>query len=443
METNKLVNHNELSLPPGDMDLDKQFFAEHRQDFMKIFYDKYGEICKTKFRGTKYIYMQGYQAVKFVITNENKYFKSKTFSNGKRIFGETNIGLLTGKEHIERQKLLTKALKNKALENYIDIIENLSQNYLGKWATSNCVDLYSELNHFTLDLTLQLLLGINDDSQREINQYLMEMRSGLTASVPLALPWTKLGQALQSKKKLFDHIKKIISERQKNQEFGSDVLGIILAVQQEDTEYKLSLKELIEQMINLFSLGKKELSSALTSFFLLTAEQSEVLDKLKTEQEKLDRSVPVSFDKLKKMVYLEQVIKEVLRQAPPVAAGLREVVKDCSFNGYKIPKGWNVVYQITSVLEDPKIYDKPEKFNPDRFNSVTAEDRKKPLCYLPFGGGARECIGKEFAYLVMKIFLSELINTYRWEFKENQDLTINKFPVAMPANKVEVSITKV
>ncbi len=201
------------------------------------------------------------------------------------------------------------------------------------------------------------------------------------------------------------------------------------------------MREIAEQMVNILSLGRKELSSALSSFLILTSDHSDVLKSLQIEQEKLDSSEPLSLAKLNKMVYLEQVIKEVLRLAPPVSAGLREVIQDCSFQGFRIPKGWNVTYQVSSVLEDPEIYKEPEKFNPERFNTANAEDKKKPLCYIPFGGGARECIGKEFAYLVIKIFISTLLDNCSWKFKENQDLTINKFPVARPANKIEVCFT--
>ena len=66
-------------------------------------------------------------------------------------------------------------------------------------------------------------------------------------------------------------------------------------------------------MVNLLSLGRKELSSALSSFLILTSEHLDVLKLLKIEKEKLDISETLSLDKFKKMVYLEQVIKEVLR----------------------------------------------------------------------------------------------------------------------------------
>jgi cytochrome P450 len=434
-----------LPLPPGNLGLpfigQNKIFQKNSQDYIKEIYQKYGSLYKTRILGKKFICVQGYEAVKFVLTNENKYFTAPIIfnKNYQRIFGKTDITWLVGQEHRDRQKVLAKALKNKVLDNYIHTIHNLSQGYFEKWIKSNYVDLYFELNNYTLDIVLKLLLGIDSASESEIGNYLKDMSSGLN-TIPLAFPWTKLGRALKSKDKLFNQFEQIIVKRQKESDFGSDVLGILLTVQKQ-TNQELTVREIVEQMVNLLSLGRKELSSALTSFLILTSEHLDVLKLLQMEQEKLDRSEPLSLAKLKKMVDLEQVIKEVLRLAPPVSGGFREVIQDCSFQGFRIPKGWNIAYQITSVLQDPEIYEQPERFNPERFNPANAEDKKKPLCYIPFGGGARECIGKEFAYLVIKIFISALLDNCSWKFKENQDLTINTFPVARPAHKIEVCFT--
>ena len=348
--------------------------------------------------------------------------------------------MLRGEEHKNRRKLLAKALKNNALNGYINTIQDLTQIYLKKWTESDAIDLYSELNNYSLDLFLKLLLGIDSGSQSEINNYLKTMGSALIA-IPLSLPWTKFGRALESKEKLFTQIETIIIKRQQGNNRDSDILGVLLTPQ-EPTNKNLSLTELAEQIVNLLLLGRNELTSVLTSFLMLTAQYPTVLTSLQNEQEKLDISEPLSLDKLKTMVYLEQVIKEVLRQAPPVSAGLRKVVRDCFFQGFRIPKGWNVIYQIASVLQDPNIYKQPEQFNPERFNSTNAEDKQKPFCYIPFGGGVRECMGKEFGYIVIKIFVYILLNSYSWKFKQNQDLTINLFPVSRPASKVEAYFSK-
>ena len=435
-----------LPLPPGDLGFpligQDKIFRQNPQHFREELYQKYGAISKTRLRGQNYIYFHGYEAVKFVLTNEDKYFVNTTFPNSKKIFGKTHIGMLTGEEHKTRRQLLAKALKNKALNEYIKTIQDLSQSYLETWTKSEFEvrDLYSELNCYSLDLFLKLLIGIDSGSQTEISNYLRLMGSGLIA-IPLPLPWTKFGQALDNQKKLFVQLETIITKRQQEKNWGSDILGVLLAVQ-EQTGNNLSSRELVEQIVNLLLLGRNELTSALTSFLMLTVQYPRVLESLQTEQENLDKLEPLSLDKLKKMVYLELVIKEVLRQAPPVSAGLRKVIQDCSFQGWRIPKGWNVIYQIASVLQDPNIYQQPEKFNPERFNPTNAEDKKKPFCYLPFGGGVRECLGKEVAYLVIKIFVSILLNNYSWKFKPEQDFTINQFPVSRPASKVEVYFSK-
>ncbi|MDJ0649144.1 MAG: cytochrome P450 [Xenococcaceae cyanobacterium MO_188.B19] len=441
----KITNHaKSLPLPPGDLGLpligmDKTFL-QNPQHFREELYQKYGAISKTRLRGKNYIYLYGYEAVKFVLINEDKYFVNTSFPNSKKIFGNTNIGMLRGEEHKNRRQLLAKALKNKALNGYINTIQDLTQNYFTRWIQSEVSDLSAQLNYYSLDLFLKLLLGIDSGSQTEINNYLRTMGSGLIA-IPLPLPWTKFGQALDRKKILFAEFETIINQRQQENNRGSDILGVLLEVQKQ-TGNNLSSRELAEQIVNLLLLGRNELTSALTSFLMLTIQYPSVLESLKIEQEQLDKSEPLSLEKLKKMVYLEQVIKEVLRQAPPVSGGLRQVIQDCSFQEWRIPQGWNVVYQITSVLEDPDIYEQPEKFNPERFNPINAEDKKKPFCYLPFGGGVRECIGKEFAFLVIKIFVSILINNYSWKFKQNQNLTINKFPVSRPASKVAICFSK-
>ncbi len=142
-----------LPLPPGNLGLPiiglNRIFQQNPRNYRQYLYQKYGAISKTRIRGQKYIYMQGYEAVKFVLINEDKYFINTTLPNGKRIFGPTHVGMLKGPEHKERRRLLAKALKSNVLDEYIDIIYNLSQSYLEKWIKSDAIDLYSELNDYT------------------------------------------------------------------------------------------------------------------------------------------------------------------------------------------------------------------------------------------------------------------------------------------------------
>ena len=107
---------------------------------------------------------------------------------------------------------------------------------------------------------------------------------------------------------------------------------------------------------------------------------------------KLEDLETLNLETIEAMTYLETVIKEVLRVFPPVPGGIRKVIQDCSFGGYKIPKNWYVTYDIKTDHQDSEIYTHPDRFAPERFNNENREDKKQPYSYIPFGGGLRECL---------------------------------------------------
>ncbi|MGL6344206.1 MAG: cytochrome P450, partial [Waterburya sp.] len=217
----------------------------------------------------------------------------------------------------------------------------------------------------------------------------------------LPLPWTKYGRALQNRQKLLTEIDKAIARHNLENDFESSALGILIKAQQQAEDF--DIEELKEQVINLWFLASNELSSALASLCQELKQHPEVLELINLEQENLNKT-EMSLEKIRHMTYLEQVIKEVLRLNPPVTGGIRQVIKNCSFNDYLLPVGWKIVYRIDATLRDSNIYSEPDRFDPNRFSLERAEDKQQPYSYIPFGGGMRECMGKELSFLVMKIF---------------------------------------
>ncbi len=116
------------------------------------------------------------------------------------------------------------------------------------------------------------------------------------------------------------------------------------------------------------------------------------------------------------------------------------MIETCEFNGYTLPKGWTVLYQIKRTHQDNSIYNQPEKFNPDRFSPEKTEE--KPYGYLPFGGGMRECLGKEFAKLEMKVLATMLLREYEWELLPNQDLEMTVSPTPHPKDGLLVNFKR-
>ncbi|MGL5803828.1 MAG: cytochrome P450, partial [Xenococcaceae cyanobacterium] len=344
-----------------------------------------------------------------------------------------------GDRHKESRKNLAQAFQGRVFQTYIDTTQKITDLYLKKWSNHQDLAWYPELKNYSFDVLVKLILGIESASQSDLLLCLESLPSALFA-MPLPLPWTKYGRALQSRKNLLKTVEQTIDRHYKENNFESDVLGILIQANAQ-SKSELKLEELQDQLISLIFLGYKEISSVLTSFCQLMPTHPEIFKQVIAEQKKIGARKSLTLEKIKKMTYLEQVFKEILRLYPPVPAAIRTVIRDCSFNGFRIPKGWSLFYQIDATHRDSEIYDRPDRFDPDRFSSDRAEDKKQPYSYIPFGGGVRECLGKELAILIMKSFASLLVSNYDWELLE-PNLEIESFSINGRSNQLKVNFKK-
>ncbi|NKB17018.1 MAG: cytochrome P450 [Pseudanabaena sp. CRU_2_10] len=428
-----------LPLPPGNFGLPILgqtigFLTD--PDFATKQQAKYGSIFKTRILGSPTVFMVGAEANQFLFANDNKYFVATWPPSTRALLGPASLATQTGSFHTSRRKLLSQAFQPRALASYVPTIERITANYLEKWQRAGSLTWYPELRDYTFDVASSLLVGTEDGSQMPLGKLFKEWCDGLF-TIPLPLPWTKFGKALRCRRQLLSYIEQIVRQRQQSQDLGSDALGILLQAKDEEGN-GLSLAELKDQILLLLFAGHETLTSAIASFCLLLAQHPQVMARAREEQQKLPRSQPLSLDDLKQMTYLDAVLKEVLRILPPVGGGFRETLQNCEFNGYQIPKGWTVLYQITQTHKLEELYPAPQNFDPERFAPENAADKQKLFGYVPFGGGLRECLGKEFARLEMKVFAAMLLRDYDWELLPDQDLSMAPIPTPHPRNLLKV-----
>jgi retinoid hydroxylase len=432
------------TLPPGNLGLPLigetiQFLND--PNFTKSRYDKYGSIFKTHIFGRPTLVVIGAEANRFLLTGENEYFIIAWPPSTKALLGPASLSTQLGTEHQKRRKLLSQAFQPRALASYMPTMEGIIRQYIDKWEKLDTFTWYEELKNCTLDIACKLLVGVDNASATQLGHWYSTWVSGLF-SIAINLPWTTFGKALRCRSLLLKEIENLIKQRQNSLNKGEDALGLLLTAVDEDGD-RLSIEELKDQILTLLFAGHETLTSALASFCLLLAQHPEVLESARKEQKQLNISEPLTIENLKQMTYLDQVLKEVLRFIPPVGGGFREVIKECEYSGYKIPKGWSVLYQVPKTHQDTSIYQQPDKFDPDRFSPERMEDKTKPFAYIPFGGGMRECIGKEFAKLEMKIFAALLLRDYSWEFVPGQNLELETVPTPRPKDGLKVKFQKI
>ncbi|KAI5087725.1 cytochrome P450, family 4, subfamily V, polypeptide 8, partial [Silurus meridionalis] len=120
---------------------------------------------------------------------------------------------------------------------------------------------------------------------------------------------------------------------------------------------------------------------------------------------------PITAEDLKKLRYLDCVIKEALRIFPSVPFFGRTICKDTQIKGYKVPKGVTAMIMTYSLHRDPRVFPEPEEFRPERFLPENTVGRN-PYCYIPFSAGLRNCIGQRFALMEEKVILASIFRSF-------------------------------
>ena len=140
-------------------------------------------------------------------------------------------------------------------------------------------------------------------------------------------------------------------------------------------------------------------------------------------------------DDVPRLGHTVRVLHEALRLCPPGAATPRLLKKDLAVDGYRLEAGTMVAVSFYALHRDPKLWDDPLKFDPDRFLPERSQGRSR-WQYLPFGGGPRSCIGDHFAMLEATLALATIIRAARIESLDDD------FPLATPFTVVAAAPIK-
>lgn len=157
----------------------------------------------------------------------------------------------------------------------------------------------------------------------------------------------------------------------------------------------------------------------------------------------------LTYDTLNDMKYLECCIDETLRKYPIAPVLFRECTKDYKVRGSDliIPKGTSIFFPLMGFQRDPKIYENPLLFKPERFLSSSNGEGKASGCfYLPFGDGPRNCIGTRLGKLTAKLGLATVLSKFTIELDDtdmiDKELTFNsKTFVLTPVKDFNLKVT--
>ena len=362
--------------------------------------------------------------VKHILQENNRnYCKQNRFNDlFKPFIGE---GLLTndGEAWRRRRRLAQPAFHRQRLSLLVKLMTDTVKEIIARWKTAvekgQPIDLLVQMQRVALTIVGRALFSteVEDDVEKmarrsqDILEYINH-RTNYLLSLPEYIPTRRNHRAMQALHKSDEDIYRTIRTRRQNQEDHDDLLSMLLAVRDEETGAGLSDKELRDEMQTFMGAGNETTAATLGWAWYLLSRHPEVDRRFRSELREVLGGRTPTFEDLPQLRYTRMIIDETLRLYPPAWAMSRTAISDDDIGGYHIPAGALVLVSQYVIQRDPRFWDNPEGFDPERCTPERSEKRPR-YAYFSFGGGPRQCIGNEFALMEATLVLATVAQKYR------------------------------
>lgn len=343
-----------------------------------------------------------------LLKNSDCLVRGKVYAFGLPFLGN-GILLSEGKKWQTSRKVVGQFFHHSFQKNSKAPLELETDMFIEKLTSFNGakVNLQKELSEYILNTFCKVVLGAEFDSTLYLNimlnvETLLAARLGkLLMYIEFVYNWFGDGREFLN---ISRKARKVTSDmvRERKAEGNTEPNGLL------DHLLKSELDEqsVCDEIDNLILAGYDTTATTLSFILFQLALDAECQQKAYLEIRSQD---PIDYNS---MEYLDCVIKEGLRLYPGVPKLHRTLTRTVQCGNLIFTKGTEVSINLFDIHRDPKYFPEPDTFQPERFFAVDLGDRN-PYVYVPFSFGTRNCLGRKFAVLEMKIVLSKIIRNFQ------------------------------
>ena len=244
-----------------------------------------------------------------------------------------------------------------------------------------------------------------------------------TASLPFVASWftsKSVGNSLEFFEKIYNQV---LDQRQKSGEKNDDFVDMLLDLMKktksEDFKrLRITERTIIANAVEFYIAGQDSMSMAVSMLFFYMTKNPQVEKKLYEEVDAYfeRHNGKVTYETFNELIYLNACLQESLRLHPTFTRMDRICTEGTEIKGIKFTKGNIVVLPLWPYNRNPKYFEDPDTFNPERFMPHN-KDKLNPMAVANFGWGPRMCIGMRFSQEAMIVASLHLLRNFKFATK--------------------------
>ncbi len=382
-----------------------------------------------------------------LVSQSQNFAKDKVIQNSRWFLGE---GLLTneGSGWLRQRRLCQPAFHRERMASYGNTMTAFTEEMLANWQDGETRDIHQEMMQLTMRIVAKVLFGVEVKADTErvaaaLNVLMRHTSGGRMILPPIMrhVPVPAMIRVKRAVRELNEIVNRIILERRASGQDTGDLLSMLMAARDEDGS-GMTDRQLRDEILTFLLAGHETTAVSLSWTWYLLSQHPEVELKLREELHRVLGGRAPQLEDLPRLPYTDKVVKESMRLYPPAWSLARTVAKEVELGGYRLPAGANVVMSPWILHRDPRFFEQPEHFDPDRWTADAAQ-RLPRFAYFPFGGGPRLCIGASFAVMEANLLLAAIAQRFQLRLVPGHPVAALPSITLRPRHGMRMSLTEV
>lgn len=369
------------------------------------------------------------EAMQYILSRDRKTFSAPGEFNRilEPLIGSASVIMLSGDRHKERRQLVTPAFHGERLDVYGQLICDLTEAVISELQPGEAFLARNLTQQVSLQIISKVVFGLSDsprskeiltlltqtvDSVGSPAGALMLFFGGLQKDLGAWSPW---GKVVRLRARLDELVYAEIRDRQANPDpTRTDILSMLMAARTESGE-ALGEQELRDELMTLLMAGHETTATAIAWAMYWTHHDPSVKAKLLAELDAL--AADATPTQISQLPYLSAVCQETLRRSPVAMFTFPRVAQESvTIEGHTFAPGTTFLGCIFLTHQREDLYPDPKAFRPERF----LENKFSPYEFIPFGNGARRCVGAALAQYELKLAIATLISHYKFRLADSK-----------------------